>query len=1034
MGRLHTALDFLEQFSDREVLFIAPSRVAADDLTRRISLQTGSRFGIHRFTLAALAVDIASPRLASQGLSILGGVAVDALAARATDRCRTQSALTWFDPVARTPGFFRALAATITELRMNDVDRTALADSGPAGADLAHLLREFELALAEAQIADLALIFRTATEEASRYDGLPLLVMDVETTCRLDRLFLDRLTARSPAVCEIHSGRDDLEEKADALGRLRRSMFSVETPPAGTLDDTVDFRSASDEGREAVEIARSILTLTRSGMAFDRIAILLRNPDMYQPLIEDAMRRAGIATFCTRGTRRPNPSGRAFLALLACASERLPASRFGEYVSLGQVPEPNESIAPRWVPAQGELFVDPGELPDDTPPSSAAEVRAPYAWERLLLDAAVIGGRDRWERRLAGLDRELERQIAEIRPENESRLHSLERRRARLKDLHDFALPLIDRLAQLPSAATWGEWLDALATLASHALKQPDGVLAVLAEMRPMAGIGPVGIDEVCEVLSHRLTFLRTEHTERRYGKVFVSTILEAAGMSFDAVFVPGLGEDIFPKRAFEDPLLLDESRILINGGLVTQDKRIDDERRLFHIVAGAAERRLFITYPRMNLAQARGRGPSFYALEVIRAITGRIPDLQELHRTAAEASASQAGWPSPRNPAAAIDDAEYDLALVNAVRRVPAEEARGAGRYLVTASTTLARSLRSRAGRWRRRWMEGDGIIDADEATMKALARHRIAARPYSATALQHFAACPYRFLLHAIHRLQPREEMAALERMDPLTRGSLFHSIQFHLLSELRARGLLPITPANHVLVLEISDVVMNTVAGSYREELAPAIERIWNGEVEDLRWDLRGWLREMVQKGEDSWTPRWFELSFGLPGNDERDPASSVAAVDLPSGVHLRGSIDMIEERHGQLRVTDHKTGRAPANPPGFTGGGEILQPVLYAQAAEALLGERVDVARLFYSTERGGYRSMEVPVNEYSDGALAKVIHVIDESLASGFLPAAPREGACTWCDYRIVCGPYEETRIRRKPKDRLVRLEELRKNP
>ena len=43
------------------------------------------------------------------------------------------------------------------------------------------------------------------------------------------------------------------------------------------------------------------------------------------------------------------------------------------------------------------------------------------------------------------------------------------------------------------------------------------------------------------------------------------------------------------------------------------------------------------------------------------------------------------------------------------------------------------------------------------------------------------------------------------------------------------------------------------------------------------------------------------------------------------------------------------------------------------------------------------------------------------------MEEGFLPAAPREGACRYCDYRIVCGPREERRIARKPQDRLDEL-------
>jgi len=58
-------------------------------------------------------------------------------------------------------------------------------------------------------------------------------------------------------------------------------------------------------------------------------------------------------------------------------------------------------------------------------------------------------------------------------------------------------------------------------------------------------------------------------------------------------------------------------------------------------------------------------------------------------------------------------------------------------------------------------------------------------------------------------------------------------------------------------------------------------------------------------------------------------------------------------------------------------------------------------------------------------------VATALHGIDESIVSGFLPAAPRRGACEYCDYRIVCGPHEELRTHRKPKARLSLLMELR---
>ena len=86
-------------------------------------------------------------------------------------------------------------------------------------------------------------------------------------------------------------------------------------------------------------------------MPFDEIAVLLRAPRDYVGLLGHAFARAGIPAWFDRGTGRPHPSGRAFLALIACAVERLSAARFAEYLSLSQVPDaPGAAPAPLPVP------------------------------------------------------------------------------------------------------------------------------------------------------------------------------------------------------------------------------------------------------------------------------------------------------------------------------------------------------------------------------------------------------------------------------------------------------------------------------------------------------------------------------------------------------------------------------------------------------------------------------------------------------------------------------------------------------------
>src|SRR5205085_4461302 len=127
-------------------------------------------------------------------------------------------------------------------------------------------------------------------------------------------------------------------------------------PPPAEPDASLQLFSAPGEGREAVEIARRVVAEARGGTPFDRMAVLLRNPETYAALLETALRRAGVPAWFARGTRRPDPAGRAFLALLACAAEQLSAQRFAEYLSLGQVPrEPPANAG--WAPPRDEALV-----------------------------------------------------------------------------------------------------------------------------------------------------------------------------------------------------------------------------------------------------------------------------------------------------------------------------------------------------------------------------------------------------------------------------------------------------------------------------------------------------------------------------------------------------------------------------------------------------------------------------------------------------------------------------------------------------
>ena len=323
--------------------------------------------------------------------------------------------------------------------------------------------------------------------------------------------------------------------------------------------------------------------------------------------------------------------------------------------------------------------------------------------------------------------------------------------------------------------------------------------------------------------------------------------------------------------------------------------------------------------------------------------------------------------------------------------------------------------------------------MVEPDEGARAILAAHRLDQRAYSATALESFAMCPYRFFLRAIVRLEPREVPEPIEQLDPAQRGTLVHAAQYRTLVRLREEGRLPVRPEGLAEALAILDAELERVARDAAEELAPPIPKVWEDTLDAVRRDLREWL---VRAAEDpSWVPSRFELAFGIPAGEERDVASRPEPVPLSIGVRLRGAIDLVEERDATLRATDHKTGSAWTKPGQRVMGGEKLQPILYALALEALFPDReVWGGRLYYCTEKGRYTEVEVPLDESARAAISKVATTIDTHLRDGFLPPAPTEKACGFCDYAMICGPHERRRTARKEGDRLVQIDSLRRLP
>ena len=1052
--RFRQALSWLSaQPSARPLLVLAPTLDAGNDLLRAATKQKGAVFGWAMESLSSLAVRLSALTLATRGLTPAPPLALEAVCVRVVSELQAQGRLGRLSPIGDRPGLPRALLRTFSELGQAGVDPEAVP------AELAEAYRQYLAVLASLGLADRSNLLLAAIE-AARSSALPplctpLCVYDISPKTRLERELLEALVQRSPLafatvlpndvaaaavasmiVADPAPSLPEVHDLPPALYRLQAQLFA-ENQVIGAADDSVSILSAPGESREAVEIARHILAEAERGVPFDRMAILLRSPFHYRTHLLESLRRAGIPAHFTRAAARPEPSGRALLALLECASEGLSATRFAEYLSLGVVPDRSLSLAAD-APDHEALRLTGDEETDGllgfsltdgpaTPPRPTMNLTLPRRWESMLVDAAVIGGAARWHRRLDALDRAFAKRIEHS--DGLERL-SLERQRDTLRELRHFALPVIDLLGNLPEAAPWGVWLDALRELTEHTIDSPEPILSALAQLEIVRNVGPVGLKDVLGILRERLGEVSARKSPSPGGEVLVASIDESRGRVFDVVFVPGLAEKLFPQRVVEDPLLSDEQRELISADLETQSRRVASERAALALAVGAARKRVVLSYPRFESDKSRPRVPSFYALEAIRAAEGRLPGFAELARRADEASQTRMGWPAPKDAAQAIDNAEYDLSQLRELLTGAAKSADGAAHYLLTASPRLRRALQFRARRWRSEWRYVDGLVEPNSLAREALdARHaRLTERGFAVTALEKYAACPYRFYLATVVGLRPRKVSAAIEEMDAATRGLLIHKLLRSASIKLHEQGLFsPSTDFSHakrVLMTSVSEE-----AAASRDELAPAIPRVWSDAIADMAADLVRWLQVTRESG---WQPVLFEHEFGRRGSGPS--LDGAGPVMLPFGLPLQGVIDAIEQNADALRATDYKTG-TPPDTSVMVGRGRHLQPALYSLVLEQLFPQQqVAGGTAFYCTTKGQFERNEVALADPARAAAAAVHQTIAAAFEDGFFPAAPADKACDFCEFRRICGPYERERVQRKDAAKLEPLLNLRALP
>ena len=790
------------------------------------------------------------------------------------------------------------------------------------------------------------------------------------------------------------------------VDRMRRRGVQVET-----LDDGPAERgpraaravfSCADRQAETEETVRRVLEDLAGGVPAAEVAILHRMDPVYDEMICGVLDRAGVPHYRSVGHPvRRAPVGRAALNLLQLLYAE---PRRGPLLELLSLP----GIDLTWI---------------DSPVPDTRLTPRPARWEALSKELGLVKGWDEFDAVLSFHEQHASRGAADERTRE-----AVEATR----ELHAVVRSLADAARRALAANSWQEHADlfvdllvrllprAADTLALSAIDDRIRKLAVLDRAATAGGVvsaTPKRFLQAAET-AIRQAIVRGGYFQR--SGVFVGNVMSSRLVRFRRVYLTGCAERTFPPVIRQDPLLLDVERDRINrsagrgGYLPLKGQRLDEERLLFELACQAATERLTLSYPRRGTSSTNVRLPSSFLLEEVGDLAGGFLSAAALEHHAGD-------W-YRRMPARigfdGSDAGDAMRALDESDLRWHVLEQGGGGRRAVAAVVPLWPNIDAvraqRAARSERSFGPFDGVVPA-----ALVAAHGTLDGGLTATALEDFAVCPYRFFLSRVLRVRARAEPEQTLEIAPLQRGNLVHAILDELVQRFLAGS------ASWPEYLLEADVALHEIMERHFAELPVGITGLplsWNLIRNQVAAELAAYLDAERRQaaapragaGPDAgWQPVAAEQGF--------------EGVPITAGtwrLKLAGRIDRIDRSAGGLRIVDYKTGAAARDAADGYREGRSLQLPVYLHAAAHSQPEELHEcsAELHYVSERAAYRRVGLTGAQLAgDARFADVLAAMAEAIASGAFFYQPGEGRahCRWCDYRDVCHTRVADYARRK---------------
>ena len=237
----------------------------------------------------------------------------------------------------------------------------------------------------------------------------------------------------------------------------------------------------------------------------------------------------------------------------------------------------------------------------------------------------------------------------------------------------------------------------------------------------------------------------------------------------------------------------------------------------------------------------------------------------------------------------------------------------------------------------------EYSGFISKDISDELKKKLNEISEGEFSATQLENYAKCPYKYFVENILRLETIEE--PVEELEAFEYGSLIHTILYEFYTKLKEKGI-ALSACSEEYFKIASDLLFKIAEKRFDElKLNPEFsfyerEKLLGINGKRTQSLLYKFLEE-ERKSDGGYVPEFFELSFGKVRHEEKFSKKFKEGVKAGK-VKLKGKIDRIDinEEEKTLKVIDYKLGGTKPTAEDLTTGISLQLP-LYLFAAKELI---------------------------------------------------------------------------------------------